>query len=103
MIQHTVVYRLKHPLNSAKEKDFQEAIARLADIPGVRHLRRHRQVSPKNKFTFGLSMEFSTMDDYRAYNVHPAHVAFVRDRWVPEVAAFMEIDYTSYRKAGTQS
>ena len=29
----------------------------------------------------------------QGYNNHPAHVAFVRDRWVPEVAAFMEIDY----------
>jgi hypothetical protein len=101
MIQHTVVYRLKHPLNSAKEKDFQEAIAGLAKVPGVKHLKRHRQVSPKNKFTFGLSMEFSTMDDYRAYNQHPLHVDFVANRWVPEVAAFMEIDYTSYRKGGT--
>ena len=99
MIQHTVVYRLKHPLNSDKEKDFQEAIARLADIPGVKHLRRHRQVSPKNKYTFGLSMEFSTMDDYRAYNKHPLHVDFVKNRWVPEVATFMEIDYTAYRKS----
>jgi hypothetical protein len=100
MIQHTVVYRLKHPLNSDKEKDFQEAIARLADIPGVKHLRRHRQVSPKNKYTFGLSMEFASMDDYRAYNEHPLHVAFVKDRWVPEVAAFMEIDYTAFKKLG---
>ena len=103
MIQHTVVYRLKHPLNSAKEKDFQEAVARLAEIPGVRHLRRLRQVSPKNKYTFGLSMEFSTMDDYRAYNAHPVHTEFVANRWVPEVAAFMEIDYTTYKKSGKQA
>ena len=24
---------------------------------------------------------------------HPDHVAFVRDRWVPEVEKFLEIDY----------
>lgn len=97
MIQHTVVYRLKHPIGSAKEKDFQEAIAGLAKIPGVKHLRRHRQVSVKNKFTFGLSMEFASMDDYRTYNEHPLHTAFVAIRWVPEVAEFLEIDYTAYK------
>jgi hypothetical protein len=26
------------------------------------------------------------------YNNHSAHAAIVRDCWVPEVAAFMEID-----------
>jgi hypothetical protein len=25
--------------------------------------------------------------------VHPAHLAFVRDRWMPEVERYMEIDY----------
>ena len=28
-----------------------------------------------------------------AYDKHPKHVAFVRDRWSREVDAFMEIDY----------
>ena len=38
-------------------------------------------------------MEFADETAYRGYNEPPAHVAFVRDRWVPEVEAFMEIDY----------
>ena len=29
---------------------------------------------------------------YTRYNDHPDHVAFVRDRWVPEVEKFLEID-----------
>jgi hypothetical protein len=40
-------------------------------------------------------MEFADDAAYQGYNNHPAHVAFVRDRWVPEVAAFMEIDYVA--------
>ena len=52
-----------------------------------------RQVSRKNDYAFGFSMEFKDQAAYSAYNDHPAHVAFVRDRWVPEVAKFMEIDY----------
>jgi len=33
---------------------------------------------------------------YSGYDDHPDHVAFVRDRWVPEVEAFLEIDYKPY-------
>lgn len=94
MIRHTVSFRLKHALGSAAETDFLTAIARLAEIPGVDAFERLRQVSPKNGFTYGLSMEFADTDAYRGYNEHPAHVRFVQDRWIPEVADFLEIDYT---------
>lgn len=38
-------------------------------------------------------MEFADQPAYDAYNAHPVHIAFVRERWVPEVADFLEIDY----------
>jgi hypothetical protein len=93
MIRHTVVFRLKHAAGSVEEADFLEAARGLAEIPGVERFERLRQVSPKNDYRFGLSMEFADEAAYSAYNEHPDHVAFVRDRWLPEVAAFMEIDY----------
>jgi len=40
-------------------------------------------------------MEFDSQSGYDAYNIDPDHVAFVRDRWVPEVESFLEIDYTN--------
>ena len=95
MIRHTVAFRLKHERYSSAEKDFLEAAKVLAEIPGVRKFEQLRQVSPKNDFTFGFSMEFRDQAAYDAYNNHPDHVAFVRDRWVPEVEAFMEIDYVT--------
>ena len=94
MIRHTVAFRLKHPLGSTAEVDFLAAIARLADIPGVEAFERLRQVSPKNTFTFGLSIEFADAEAYRGYNEHPEHVRFVQERWIPEVADFLEIDFT---------
>jgi hypothetical protein len=93
MIRHTVVFRLKHAAGSAEEANFLAAAQGLADIPGVERFERLRQVSPKNDYRFGLSMEFADEAAYAVYNEHPDHVAFVRDRWLPEVAAFMEIDY----------
>jgi len=93
MIRHTVVFRLKHPANSAEEQAFLDAARILTKIPGVERFESLRQVSPKNDYKFGFSMEFADQAAYSGYNGHPDHVAFVRDRWVPEVAAFMEIDY----------
>jgi hypothetical protein len=52
-----------------------------------------KQVSAKNGFMFGFSMEFADQAAYDIYNNHPIHVAFVRDRWKTEVSDFMEIDY----------
>jgi len=94
MIRHTVVFRLKHPQGSAQEQKFLDDAQRiLAAIPGVGKFERLRQVSPKNDYRFGFSMEFAGDAAYRGYNDHPDHVAFVRDRWLPEVEAFLEIDY----------
>ena len=95
MIRHTVVFRLKHPTGSAEETSFLNAAQNLSEIPGVERFERLRQVSPKNEYRFGLSMEFADQAAYSGYNDHPIHVAFVRDRWTPEVAAFMEIDYVA--------
>ena len=93
MIRHTVAFRLKHPAGSAKEKAFLGEALTLRQIPSVRNFEQLRQTSPKNDFTFGFSMEFDDQAAYDTYNAHPLHVAFVRDRWVPEVSVLMEIDY----------
>ena len=93
MIRHTVAFRLHHARGSTKEADFLAAARALADIPGVTAFEQLRQTSPKNDFTFGFSMEFADQGAYDGYNQHPAHTAFVAERWVPEVADFLEIDY----------
>ena len=93
MIRHTVVFRLKHPAGSPEEEDFLRTAKSLASISGVEKFEQLRQVSAKNEYHFGFSMEFADQVAYQHYNDHPEHVAFVRDRWVPEVTAFMEIDY----------
>jgi hypothetical protein len=93
MIRHTVVFRLKHAMGSSAEAGFLKSAEILADIPGVEQFEQLRQVSRKNDYAFGFSMEFKDQAAYAAYNDHRDHVAFVRDRWVPEVEAFMEIDY----------
>jgi hypothetical protein len=93
MIRHTVVFTLRHAEGSPEEAAFLRDAKVLADIPGVQKFEQLRQVSPKNNYRFGFSMEFADQAAYEGYNQHPEHVAFVRDRWVPEVERFLEIDY----------
>ena len=93
MIRHTVAFRLKHPPDSAQEKAFLEDAKILARIPGVQLFEQFRQVSPKNPYRFGFSFEFADQAAYSSYNEHPDHAAFVQNRWIPEVAEFIEIDY----------
>src|SRR5436853_7623159 len=84
MIRHTVAFRLRHAAGSAEEAAFLRQARGLADIPGVQKFEQLRQVSPKNGFRYGLSMEFADQAAYEGYDTHPLHRAFVRDRWVPE-------------------
>jgi heme-degrading monooxygenase HmoA len=92
-IRHTVAFALRHEPDSDAERAFLEAAGKLAEIPGVERFELLREVSPKNDFRFGISMELADDAAYAAYNVHPDHVRFVEERWIPEVVDFLEIDY----------
>jgi hypothetical protein len=91
-IRHSVVFSLTHAPGSPEEGDFLDAIAGLEAIPGVEAFELMREVSPKNDYRYGLTMEFADPAAYRAYNEHRDHVAFVQQRWETEVGDFLEID-----------
>lgn len=93
-IQHTVVFRLVHPVGSTREREFlADGRAALTSIPGVRDFSIGRQVSAKSDLAYQFSMRFDDQAAYDAYNTHPTHTAFVAERWVPEVAKFQEYDF----------
>lgn len=94
-IRHTVVFTLAHPSGSEAERDFLGAAEQLATIPGVEAFELLAEVSPKNDYRFGISMEFANQSAYDGYNAHPAHVSFVQERWLPEVTGFLEVDYAA--------
>ena len=91
-VRHSVVFTPTHAEGSDEEADLLAAIGRLAAIPGVEAFELMREVSPKNEYRYGLTMEFADASAYQAYNEHPEHVAFVEHRWDGEVGAFLEID-----------
>jgi heme-degrading monooxygenase HmoA len=94
-IRHTVSFALRHDPGSSEEQDFLGAAERLRAIPGVEEFEILREVSPKNDFRYGISMEFADQSAYDAYNAHPDHRRFVEERWLQEVSDFLEIDYAA--------
>jgi hypothetical protein len=94
-IRHTVSFTLVHPEGSPEERAFLDAARGLGAVPGVEAFDVLAEVSPKNQFRYGISMEFADRAAYDAYNAHPQHVEFVEQRWLKEVADFLEIDYAA--------
>ena len=92
-IRHTVAFSLLHEQGSAEERDFLQAAEHLASIPGVEAFELLAEVSPKNGYRYGISMEFADRSAYERYNEHPDHVRFVQERWLSEVSDFLELDY----------
>ncbi len=93
MIEHTVTFSLKHPTGSPQEQEFLDAAAELAAIPKVRDYSIRRQTSPKNAHTFGISMKFDSVADFKEYADHPMHTAFIEKYWLTEVTDFQEADF----------
>ena len=94
-VRHTVAFTLVHEDGSAEERDFFEAAEHLATIPGVEAFELLAEVSPKNGYRFGISMEFADRSAYDRYNEHPDHIRFVQQRWLAEVSEFLELDYAA--------
>jgi hypothetical protein len=93
-IRHMVIFNLKYPKGSAEaEKFLNDGKSILTSIPAVQNFGVFRQVSSKNDYDYGFSMDFASQADYDSYNEHPFHVQFVQDRWLVEVERFLEIDF----------
>jgi hypothetical protein len=91
MIEHS--FTLNHPADSPEERDFLEGVRSFADIPGVQNFRVNRQVSPKGPYAYQISMWFADQQSLEAYDASQAHVDFVNERWIPEVASFQTLDF----------
>ena len=93
-IRHMVIFCLKHDKGSPEEKRFlQDGESMLNLIPGVNNFEVFKQVSSKNDYDFGFSMEFNDKQAYEVYTKHPSHISFLEQRWLKEVDSFLEIDF----------
>lgn len=80
MVKHIVLFQLAPDMDSALKQqvmqDFKNAIEALpATIPFLRSVEVGININPSETFDLALYSTFDTLDDVRAYAVHPDHVA----------------------------
>lgn len=80
MVKHIVLFKLKENLPEEEKKcimnRFKAAIEALpAQISFIRRIFVSLNLNPDEKWDICLESEFDSLDDVKAYAVHPAHVA----------------------------
>ncbi len=93
-ILHTVIFDLKHSVDSPEADKFMADARRiLTAVPGVRNFQAYKQCSHKNDYQYGFLMTFNNQTEFDAYTAHPEHCRFVDERWNTEVSRFQESDF----------
>lgn len=80
MVKHIVMFKLKETLAADVKvqvmNDFKAAIEALpATIPFIRRVFVGLNMNPTEQWDICLESEFDSLDDVKAYAVHPDHVA----------------------------
>lgn len=80
MVKHIVLFKLKESLSAAEKADimhrFKTAIEALpATIPFIRDIHVELNENAAETWDICLDSSFDTLDDIKAYSIHPAHVA----------------------------
>lgn len=80
MVKHIVLFKLKESLAPAEKTDimhrFKDAIEALpATISFIRDIHVGLNENPAETWDICLDSSFDTLDDVKAYSIHPAHVA----------------------------
>lgn len=80
MVKHIVLFQLKEELPAEVKLEamtsFKQAIEALpAKIPFIRKVEVGLNINPAETWEIALYSEFDSLDDVKAYAVHPEHVA----------------------------
>ena len=80
MVKHIVLFQLDPAMDVGKKSEvmnaFKRGIEALPDrIPFIRKIEVGLNANPAEAFDIALYSEFDTLDDVKAYSVHPDHVA----------------------------
>lgn len=98
MVKHIVLFQLKSGMDESLRRqvmnDFRAAILALpAHIPAIRTIEVEFNINAEERFDVALYSEFGSLDEVRAYAVHPEHVAAAAII-KPYIAARACTDYT---------
>lgn len=91
-MHHLAAFNLRHAPGSDAESEFLKSIDYLGTLEGVKNYKVLRQTGAQADFAFAISMEFETVDDFRAYMMSEDHLNFAYDKWYPHVRNSMDIN-----------
>ncbi len=79
MVKHIVLFQLSDDLQGEQRKqvkqDFRNGIMALPEVISfIRKIEVEFNVNPKEQYDIALYSEFDSLDDVKAYAVHPQHV-----------------------------
>lgn len=80
MVKHIVIFKLKEEIAKEEKWDimnrFKAAIENLpTKIPFIRKVEVGLNMNPSETWDMALYSEFDSLEDVKAYSVHPEHVA----------------------------
>lgn len=80
MVKHIVLFQLETDMSAEQKQQvtagFKSAIEALPGVvPGLRKAEVGFNANPSERYDIALYSELDTLDDVKAYAVHPAHVA----------------------------
>ncbi len=96
MVRHNVYFWLDESLTAEDKSAFEGGLSALADIDVVQSASHgtpagtpERPVT-QNTFDYALCLEFASVADHDAYQVHPGHSEFVENfsKWFQEVRVY---------------
>lgn len=79
MVKHIVLFQLDPEMDAQRKREvMNEFKARIEALPSeiafIRKIEVGLNTNPAEGFDIALYSEFDTLDDVKAYSVHPAHV-----------------------------
>lgn len=84
MLSHIVLFWLKPELSSIEVQAFREGLEVLKTIPTTRgvYIGTPAPTAPRpiidTSYSFGITVLFDSIADQEAYQVHPAHLGFLK-------------------------
>ena len=80
MVKHIVLFKLKNEIPEAEKHavalKFKAAIEALPEVISfIKHVEVGININPDEQWDITLYSEFNTLEEVKAYAVHPAHVA----------------------------
>jgi heme-degrading monooxygenase HmoA len=79
MITHIVLFKLLHGTPEKAEEARQVLAGMAGKIPAVRHLEVGVDLTHSERsYDLALLVRFDSLDDLRAYQVHPVHVEVLK-------------------------